>query len=611
MSRGKQAGWFGLVALVGTLSGVFWLHGIFVSEKNDALAAIRSRRQALSAYAKQQLLQRLDSAWQERRKHLAEALLDPLQPASELLIVQGKQVLPRRWLSPSTEQGPTLLQILGRGEARSLAAAERRRRPDSPWAKRLEDVAALEQAAAAGERQPILDGLLAYLAHRRAYTLEAQRDLVSHVQVLRAVAASVPLGAQFWQRALRDGLPGAHRTHAGLQRQLLLARGMLSANLLQQLGAEVVALSRRYGVPYADFQARLAESPGADVKKDVAIKATDFGPRAVALQGGWYLVLDGDRIAGMPVDLPEYSNAIAASMRKLGLLQLGESIGLVKPLAKLPEDLVLRIHSPRWAKLRRHAESRYRLKALLEALVVLLFAGINLLIYSVYVRRKRFVDVRGKFVSAVSHELRTPLAAMRAMAETIERRTRGMQAVKDYPKRIIRDADRLGLLVENILSFNRIEGGNWSPKVSDVPVAEVVERIGSGLASTAKLPVDLQSAISDELRIRADRELFVLLISNLLHNALKYCERAKACVKLRAEVGAVGVTIWVSDNARGIGDDEAGRIFDEFYRGSADTTRGSGLGLAICERIMTAHGGRIELETSSSEGSVFRLHFPV
>jgi len=74
----------------------------------------------------------------------------------------------------------------------------------------------------------------------------------------------------------------------------------------------------------------------------------------------------------------------------------------------------------------------------------------------------------------VSHDLRTPLASIRLQAETLMRRLRGNPEARDYPERIVRDVDGLSFLVENILSFNRLEHGGWQPRRADVSLRELV-----------------------------------------------------------------------------------------------------------------------------------------
>ena len=70
----------------------------------------------------------------------------------------------------------------------------------------------------------------------------------------------------------------------------------------------------------------------------------------------------------------------------------------------------------------------------------------------------------------MSHELRTPLSAIRALAETLERRVGGQPGAGNYPSRIVAEADGLGRLVENILSFNRLDKGRWESRREPVPL---------------------------------------------------------------------------------------------------------------------------------------------
>jgi signal transduction histidine kinase len=240
-----------------------------------------------------------------------------------------------------------------------------------------------------------------------------------------------------------------------------------------------------------------------------------------------------------------------------------------------------------------------------------LVAGVMALGYLTYRRRHRFLALKGDFVSAVSHELRTPLASIRLMAETLERRTRDVPGVRDYPARIVRDIDGLGFLVENILSFNRLSRGKWKPQRESVRLGDVVARLAAERDLWARRAAELTGDDLDRVVLRADRDLLKLLLTNLLRNACSYNERDPARVRLSAVPRpAGGWIVRVGDNGVGIPTAEHERIFDDFYRAREGSERGSGLGLAICRKVMEAHGGSVRVAESSPAGTTFELCFP-
>jgi signal transduction histidine kinase len=208
------------------------------------------------------------------------------------------------------------------------------------------------------------------------------------------------------------------------------------------------------------------------------------------------------------------------------------------------------------------------------------------------------------------------LASLRLMAETIERKTAGIAAARDYPARMVREIDDLNFLVDNILSFNRLDKGRWRPRRERVEVRAIVEEVAEDLALWSSRPVEVRCRDLDGLVLRADPELLRLLLRNLGKNACTYCDRETVVLEVSGRVRprgwSGGVTVLVTDNGVGIPRREHRRIFGDFYRGrGTPTSRGSGLGLAICRKTMAAHGGKIRIVDSSPIGTTFALEFPL
>jgi signal transduction histidine kinase len=198
------------------------------------------------------------------------------------------------------------------------------------------------------------------------------------------------------------------------------------------------------------------------------------------------------------------------------------------------------------------------------------------------------------------------------MAETLERRVGGMPGAGNYPSRIISEADALGRLVENILTYNRLEKGRWEARREQVPLAELLQRVVEDAAAQNATRVELKAEGLAGLSLPADPELLRMLFSNLVHNACRYTTRSP--VELRVEARQEGGTVVrFSDNGVGIPRESWEAVFEEFrrLRNEALPARGgSGLGLAICRRIMSLHGGTVRVAASGPEGTTFELSFP-
>jgi two-component system, OmpR family, sensor histidine kinase SenX3 len=274
----------------------------------------------------------------------------------------------------------------------------------------------------------------------------------------------------------------------------------------------------------------------------------------------------------------------------------------VRPLA----TLALEVDLPVWAEAEADIAQRYGLKTGLVAACAALAAAIVVLAGVAQHRKYRFVELKSDFVATVSHELRTPLASIRLLAESLERRAGAVPEARDYPQRIVQAADGLHFLVENILSFNRIDKGRWAPRPARVRLEELAAPVRAELQG-AELQVE-----GGEVELQVDPQLARLLLSNLARNACAYNRRTPVRLRIAAACEAGRVHVRVADNGLGIPAPEWERVFQDFYRleRAEHEVHGSGLGLALCRKIMQVHAGSIRIEASSPEGTTFLLSFP-
>jgi len=593
--------------------GLFYLHDIFVEERDDALAAIAARRLALEQYAQKELEQRLRSRLDGATRTIDAAEEDPLIPADELWLVdRGTQVLPRTARPrPGTETPATDLYRELRGPRSGWIAEQAQGLdPESPWAARLSQFEQLKAALVADDREGIENAVRTLLALRASYVISAKRDIPLTLATLSELSDRATPHRSLMAGLLRDGLQGSGSRIEGLQRKILLNRARFTAGDMQFFKARIVELARPAGVLHADFAGQVDAPPG----KQLELPADLDGP-TLSHGGEWYVVPGrNDRVRGLAVNLSALLSEITATMRERTLLGDEDVVeGDVGSEPVAVPKVALTIDSPTWEPATTDVAERYRLKAFLEVLIAALVFGVMGLGAWVYWRRRRFVELKSDFVSAVSHELRTPLASIRLMAETLERRTKDVPRVRDYPSRIVRDIDGLSFLVENILSFNRLSRGRWTPQLGSMRLAEVVAKLDRERDSWARRPAELTSSGLDEVELTADADLLQLLFTNLVRNACQYNKREPATIDIRAE-RSNGWLVHVADNGIGIPKSERDRVFDDFYRagsGKSSGERGSGLGLAICRKIMEAHGGTIRVAATGPEGTTFELRFKV
>ena len=227
----------------------------------------------------------------------------------------------------------------------------------------------------------------------------------------------------------------------------------------------------------------------------------------------------------------------------------------------------------------------------------------------------RLERVRRDFVSNISHELRTPLASLQALTETLrDGALDDPEAAPRFLDRIETEVDALAQMVRELLELSRIESGQVPFRFQAVPVSETVltpvERLQPLAArSEINLIVDLPQRLP---RVYADAERIHQVVTNLVHNALKFSS-AGGSVKISAESQPGGrlVTISVNDTGIGVPAEDTDRIFERFFKTDrARASLGTGLGLAIAKHIVQAHSGRIWVDSIENQGSTFSFTLP-
>ncbi|MCH9682769.1 MAG: HAMP domain-containing histidine kinase [Deltaproteobacteria bacterium] len=597
------------LALAGGLLVLWWglamLERIVLDEREQAYDGIASQRAALAEYARRTLEQQLQVRLHDRSEDIEQALADPLAPTDGLVVVEhGRQRLPRLAEASSEEGQPAqaLYELLRRHQMPPQLAA------GSPRRRRVELYLEFRDALDGGGRDSITVAVQNLLYHRAVYILDSAFDIPLMVAMLDDLLAKRSPDPEFMEGVLRTGFgkaPG--RRLDALQNLLLRRRRWFSTEDFEFLAGRIASLSRTSQVPVRQFEQAIESAARTAIPRPPRI---DF---PMLLDNGRYYVAthSSTQLRGVAVDLPPLSAAIEREMRRRGLLEPEDTLSLAPLTAAVPvATLPYQVEAPRLQRAEKEAEDRFWLKTTFVAGAAGLALIIVVLALLLQRRRHRFVELKSDFVATVSHELRTPLASIRLMAETLERRTRDVPAARDYPARIVRDIDELAFLVENILSFNRLDKGRWQPRRADVQLRGLVDEVMDDLEQYGIDDVQLGVDGIDDVVLHGDRELLKLLLRNLAKNACTYNERRPIELKLRGDHDGSRFTVELTDNGVGIPAAQQGRVFEDFIRVAGTRARGSGLGLSICRKTMQAHGGRIRIAHSSPEGTCFALEFP-
>ena len=233
-----------------------------------------------------------------------------------------------------------------------------------------------------------------------------------------------------------------------------------------------------------------------------------------------------------------------------------------------------------------------------------------------------------EWVSTVSHELRTPMTSIKGYADLLmlgaagsvsETQTRFLEVIKN-------NADRLSLLVNDLLDISRIETGRMPLDRRPIDLSELVANVVDSLHGRVEqeekamaIEVDLPEGLP---AVWGDIDRVTQILTNLLDNAFNYTPAGGAITiaaapgrKADADAPAEWIAVRVIDTGIGIAPDEQAKILDRFYRSDRpDVQRvsGTGLGLAIVNHLVDMHGGRLAVHSEGpGKGSTFSFTLPV
>jgi signal transduction histidine kinase len=229
---------------------------------------------------------------------------------------------------------------------------------------------------------------------------------------------------------------------------------------------------------------------------------------------------------------------------------------------------------------------------------------------------KETMELKSQFISTISHELRTPLTGMIEGIAIVLEEVAGPvnQKQMKFLRIAKRNADRLSILINDVLDFQRLGAGKMKLDIRSHNINEVLTEVQETMTLYAeKNSIEMSFVSSDDLsKAEFDRAKMIQVLTNLVSNAVKFTpEKGRASVIVQRR--DVNWTISVSDTGMGIPKEELSKIFDPFYRANrrGEHIQGTGLGLAIVNKIIKLHGGRIEVESQIGQGTTFTIFLPL
>lgn len=228
---------------------------------------------------------------------------------------------------------------------------------------------------------------------------------------------------------------------------------------------------------------------------------------------------------------------------------------------------------------------------------------------------KRIEKVRKDFVANVSHELRTPLTSIKGYAETLcDEDIEDAAKTRSFVRIILKHANRLSNLVEDLLSLTRLESRSPHLMKEKIDLRKVLDAsilVVKPSAETKRLAIQVGS-VPEKIMVWADKNQIGQALINLLDNAVKYTP-AGGSITVSATDADKEIHVTVKDTGIGIPKDDLDRVFERFYRVDKNRSRklgGTGLGLSIVKHIILDHGGSVWVRSQPEEGSAFSFSLP-
>ncbi|MCA9922138.1 MAG: GAF domain-containing protein, partial [Anaerolineales bacterium] len=228
--------------------------------------------------------------------------------------------------------------------------------------------------------------------------------------------------------------------------------------------------------------------------------------------------------------------------------------------------------------------------------------------------------LKSEFVSTVSHELRTPMTSIKGYADLMLMGAAGemTEGQERYLGVIKNNADRLHMLVNDLLNISRIETGKTSldlrPLDLSMVINQIVEGHLNGRIQHENKPLTVITDIEPALPLaNADQARVIQILTNLLDNAFNYTPE-QGTINISATAKGNYIYITVADSGIGISPEHMSKIFDRFYRAEDEAVQrvpGTGLGLAIVQSLIEMHGGDLLVESVLGVGSKFTFNLPV
>ncbi|HEU4401048.1 MAG TPA: PAS domain S-box protein [Candidatus Polarisedimenticolia bacterium] len=379
-------------------------------------------------------------------------------------------------------------------------------------------------------------------------------------------------------------------------------------------GNAVSVANRAFCSLFGLFSDKVIGQPDSELRRLLLLSCAD-----PATLEGFLRTADGEeekRLESLDLVLPRRAvvSLVAGPLRSPGRERIGLILTARDVTARVDGERSLRESLEQLAKAKADLELAYREVA--EAQKTL--AQRNQQLEALNAELRSLDEMKSNLLANVSHELHTPLVSIKGYTEMVLKRKLGpLTPEQERGLNVsLKNIDRLIEMIDNLLSFSRMEKGETQLNLENLPVWQLIDEAIDLVGERIKkknISVTTQYE-TDDLVVRADRGKVVQVLTNLLTNAVKF-NREGGRITVTGRRGGRGFAeVDVSDTGIGIPPEAQEKIFERFYQIDSSPGRkyeGTGIGLSIVRDILRLHGCSIRVTSEPGQGSIFTFTLPL
>ena len=226
---------------------------------------------------------------------------------------------------------------------------------------------------------------------------------------------------------------------------------------------------------------------------------------------------------------------------------------------------------------------------------------------------RKLEELRKQFVTDISHEIKTPISVIRANSETLSSTgaIEDPNLVEKFLKSILNNSERLSEMLDDLLELEKIEFGGLVLKIKKFNIRDQINLIiDSQQALADEADIKIINSIDDKISLKADKDSYTTIFSNLINNAIKYSKRA-GLVKIKAIENKNAIIISISDNGVGIEKKYLDKVFNRFYRTpkARANSKGTGLGLSLVKQLSARMNADVDIDSIIGKGTTIFVTF--